>query len=314
VPWEGFSFWDLIMPLFLFITGVSMPFSFAKRIEEGKGRSALYGKIFRRTIVLFLLGIAAQGNLFKWDLSKLHLYCNTLQAIAAGYFVAGLVMLNTSIGGQVAVAVALLAGFWVLMAFIPVPGHAAGVLEPNANLALYVDEVILRSFRDGTTYTWILSSMTFAATVILGVLAGHILRSQKRDSVKVLQLTGAGLVCLALGWVWGIWFPIIKHLWTSSMVLWSAGWCYLLLALFFAVIDVWRVRAWAFPLAVIGMNAIAVYMATRLFDFRKIGDIFVGELAPGLGAFGEFLRVLAAFLIVWLILYYMYRKRTFLRV
>jgi predicted acyltransferase len=317
--WIGFSAWDLIMPLFLFVVGAVMPLSFDRRIEAGQSRSRLYLKIFQRFVILFVLGMIAQGNLLEYDLAKLHLFSNTLQAIACGYVIAALAILNLRWWGQILLTIALLAGYWALMMFVPFGDHPAGTLKPDANLALYLDEMILGRFRDGTTYAWILASMTFGATVLLGVFAGRILKSSASNPVKVGGLVALGAGCLAAGWAWGLWFPIIKHLWTSSMVLWAAGWSYLLLALFYLVIDVWGFRKWAFPLVVIGANAIAVYMAAHVFDFHEIGDVFVGNLVPYLvprfdPAAGDLLRNIAAVVVIWLILLYMYRKRTFLRV
>ncbi len=312
--WEGFSAWDMIMPLFLFVVGVVIPFSFAKRLEAGQSRASMQWKIFRRVLILFVLGMIAQGHLLSYDLEKIHIYSNTLQAIACGYLIAGLAVLYLPIVAQIGFTATLMAGYWALMMFVPVPGHGAGVLEPEVNLALYIDEIVLGSFRDGTTYTWILSGMTFAATVLLGVMAGHLLRSKQSDRAKFFWLVAFGMTCLASGWAWSFHFPIIKHLWTSSMVLWAAGWSYLLLALFYLVIDVWGFSRWAFPFVVIGANAIAVYMATHVFDFRKIGDIFVGGLVPRLGDYAPAVRGLAAFIIIWLILWFLYRKRTFIRV
>jgi len=313
--WIGFSAWDIIMPLFLFIVGVAMPFSFAKRLERGDSKKALYAKIIRRTMVLFVLGMVAQGNLLEYDLSRLHVYCNTLQAIACGYLVAAIVMLNLRLRWQMLTTAVFLVGFWLLMVLVPTAGSVAGALEPNDNLAMHIDETILGRFRDGTTYTWILSGLSFAATVLLGVMAGHLLRSKRSPWMKVFWLMAAGGGCLAAGWIWGLWFPIIKHLFTSSMVLWAAGWCYLLLGLFYLTIDVLGFRKWAFPFVVIGMNAIAVYMATHVFDFRQIGDVFVGHLAPYfVDPYGDLLRNVAALTAIWLILFYMVRKRTLIRV
>ena len=318
VEWEGFTAWDLIMPLFLFITGASMPFSFGRRLKEGQNKTALYMKIVRRTLLLFVLGIAAQGNLFKWDLAQLHLYCNTLQSIAAGYIVAAFALLHLRIVWQFALAVGLMVVYWVLMMFVPTPGHGAAMLEPGANLALWVDETILRSFRDGTSYTWILSSLTFASSVLLGVMGGHILKSSLDANRKTLYLAGAGVACLLSGYLWSFHFPIIKHLWTSSMTLWAAGWSFLLLAMFYWVIDVAGFRRWAFPFVVIGMNAIAVYMAVQVFgdSFMVAADELTGGggLMPARTGFHEFLRYAIRFGIIWLILLYMYRKKTFLRV
>jgi len=200
------------------------------------------------------------------------------------------------------------------MTLVPVPGYGAGVLTPDGNLAIYLDKLILGQFQDGTSYTWILSSMTFGCTVMLGAMAGELLRSERKQTAKVLWLLGAGVGCLLLGLMWGNWFPIINHLWTSSLVLFSGGWCLLLLALFYLVIDVWGLRKWAFGFVVIGMNAIAVYMATRLFDFHHIGNIFVGGLDKWLGPWNDFVQTTAAFAVVWLILYWMYRKKSFIKI
>jgi len=314
VDWEGFAAWDLIMPLFMFIVGAAMPFSFSKRMEQGAKKGDLYVKVIRRTVILFVLGMVAQGNLLAFNLSKLHVYCNTLQAIAAGYLVSAVFLLELRPRAQIIGTAILLILYWLLMAFVPAPGYGMGALEPKANLALWLDEAILGHFRDGTSYTWILSSLAFAATVMLGVFSGLVLRSAKSKVLKLLCLVGAGAGCLAAGWAWSFPFPIIKHLYTSSMVLWAGGWCYLLLALFFLVIDMWGFRKWAFPFVVIGMNAIVAYMAGDFINFGGIGNAFVGGLARHLGDYGPFARQLAGFLVGWLMLYYMYRKGTFLRI
>jgi predicted acyltransferase len=313
VEWEGFAAWDLIMPLFLFVSGVALPFSMSKWGNAGSHRHRLYLRLARRLALLWILGMAVQGNLFAYDLSKLHLYSNTLQAIASGYLVATILLLTVSIPGQILATAALLLGFWAIMMLVPVPGHGAGVLEPWNNLALYVDQRILGQFRDGSTYAWILGSIGFAATVMQGVFGGHILKSQWTERKKTLALLGLGLGSLALGWIWGIWFPIIKHIWTSSMVLWSGGWCFLLLAAFYWVIDVKDYRKWSFPFTVLGVNAIAVYVAAHLLNFRAMSKVFVGGLESHWPVFGAFVTAFGALLIPWLILLYMYRKKTFIR-
>lgn len=316
--WVGFTAWDLIMPLFLFIVGTAMPFSFAKRLEAGHSKRSIYIKVVVRCLVLWVLGMAVQGNLLKYDWSQLRLYSNTLQAIAAGYLIASLVMLNFRPLGQLLVTVGLLVGYCLILTFVSAPGQPAGLLEPKANLALYIDQRIMgEHFRDGTTYAWILASMAFGATVLLGVMSGHILASAQANWKKFLWLVLAGLACLGEGWAWGLWFPIIKHLFTSSMVLWACGWSFLLLALFFLVIDVWGLRRWSIFFVVIGMNAIAVYVATHVFRtaFAKASEALVGNLARQLEKpYGDALTAVTTFAIVWLILYYMYRKRTFIRV
>lgn len=333
--WEGFSAWDLIMPLFLFIVGSAMPFAFARRLEAGQSKRELYRRIARRVIVLWVLGMIAQGNLLQFDLSTLHPFSNTLQAIAVGYLVASIALIHLSVVWQFVLAAVLLVGYWLLMLLVPVPGHGAGVLEPHANLALYVDQVILGQFRDGTTYTWILSSMSFAVMVLAGVFGGHLLRASWSKIMKSVWLVLLGLLSLALGWFWaggfdeifgvtlvGSWrFPIIKHLFTSSMVLWAAGWCYLLLAVFYLVIDVLQFRKWAFFFVVIGANPIFAYMIVGFVDFNQIAKRLVGGMTGHLGGVGDLgpslsgaLLAATAYGLLWLLLWYMYRNRTLLRV
>jgi predicted acyltransferase len=316
VRWEGFRFEDLIMPLFLFIVGVVMPFSFSKRLERGDNKKKLHLHVIKRTLILFVLGMVAQGNLLEYDLSKLHIYSNTLQSIAVGYLVAAILILNLRLNWQIGVTAALLVLFWAFMALVPVPNHGAGVLTPDENFAIYLDRVILGPFIDGTDppYTWMLSGMTFACTVMLGVMAGYLLRSGKSDKAKVLWLLAAGVGCLVLGLVWSLAFPIIKHLWTSSFVLYSGGFCFLLLALFYLVIDVWGLKKWSFGFVVIGANAIAVYMATHLINVRDIGGVFVDGLEKYTGNWFAFIRAGAGFIIVWLILWWMYRKKSFIKI
>jgi predicted acyltransferase len=314
VEWEGFVGWDLIMPLFLFIVGVAMPFSVGKRVERGDSRGSIYRKVVYRVVVLWILGMIAQGHLLAFDSHNLQFYSNTLQSIAAGYLISSIALVELPIRWQAALGGALLVVYWALMRFVPVPGYGAGVLTPDGNLAMYIDKALLGRFQDGTPYTWILSSLGFGATVLMGVLAGHLLRSKLAGTRKALLLAGAGLGCLAGGWLWSLAFPIIKHLWTSSMVLWSGGWCLLLLALFYWLIDVLGYRRWAFPFIVIGMNAIVAYMAPDLINFMHISHTVFAGLATHLGMFGEFLLAFGAFGVLWVGLYYMYRKQTFVRI
>jgi predicted acyltransferase len=319
IQWEGFSAWDLIMPLFLFVVGASMPFSFARRVEQGITRGAMYRKVLTRVLLLWLLGTIAQGHLLDFRLSTLKLYSNTLQSIAAGYLVAAVVLIHFPRWMHVLVTGGLLAGFWALMTQVSVPGYGAGQLQEQANLARYVDDFVLGSFSTGGTYTWIVSSITFAATVMLGVHAGQLLRSRWSNGMKLVWLIVAGVVCLAGGWAWSYRFPIIKHLWTSSMVLWAGGWSYLLLAFFYLTTDLLGWRRWVFPFMVIGANAIFAYMLTH--PFSLLGDM-AGKITGGLAqqvslvspAGATLIRAASGLVLLWLVLYYLYRNKTFLRV
>jgi predicted acyltransferase len=314
VAWEGFVGWDLIMPLFLFIVGVAMPFSFSKRLARGDSRRQIYGKVIYRVAFLWVLGMVAQGHLLRFDINNLQFYSNTLQAIAAGYLIAAIALVELPVRWQAALAGALTLVFWALMAWVPVPDVGAGVYTPDGNLAIWIDRTLLGHFQDGTHYSWILSSLVFGATVLMGVLSGHLLRSSLPGKRKAALLAGAGVACLFAGWLWSFSFPIIKHIWTSSMVLWSGGWCILLLALFYYVIDVLGYRRWAFFFTVIGMNAIVAYMAPDIIPFRTISRTLFGGLSTHLGMFGPFLVASGTLGVLWIVLYYLFRNRTFVRI
>jgi predicted acyltransferase len=314
VDWQGFRFEDIIMPLFLFIVGTAMPFSFSKSLAAGRSKKQIYFHVVRRVIILWIIGMMLQGNLLSYNFSEFKFYTNTLQAIAAGYFFASIIMLQFNIRWQLIITVALLLLFWALMELVPVPGYGAGVLTEDGNFAMYIDKLVVGDFRDGLPYTWVFSSMTFTASVMMGVMAAHLLRSQKTQYVKVLGLFAAGIGTLLLGSLWDIWFPIIKHIWTSSFALFAGGLCYLLLAAFYLVIDVWGFKKWAFGFVVIGMNAIAVYTAVHLFNFGFVTNIFLRGLRDRLGCYNDFVQEVVTFAIVWLILYWMYRKKTFIKV
>ncbi len=314
VPWEGFVFWDLIMPLFLFIVGAVMPFSFARRLQRGDSKRRIMLHVLSRSAILFVLGIIVQGRLLTFNLNKLHIYCNTLQAIAAGYLGSSVLLLYANKKLQAAATAALLLIFWGAMVLIPFGGHPAGTLLPDANFALHIDNLVLGRFRDGTPYTWVFSSVTFICSVMLGVFGGHILRCGAEKIRKFGMLFAVGAGCLVVSLAWDQVFPIIKHIWTSSFVLFAGGLSFMFLAFFYLVIDVWNIRKWSLPFIVIGANAIAVYTAFNLFDFGRLADSLVGGLHQFLGRWYAPVQALTAFAIVWGILYYMYRKKTFIKI
>jgi predicted acyltransferase len=312
-PWQGFHFYDLIMPLFLFIVGAVLPISLDRRIAAGSSKLALYKHIFLRVIILWLMGMI-QDELLAFDLNKLRIYSNTLQAIASGYFIAAIVMLHLRPRVQYLIFGGLLLAYWALLTFVPVPGIGPGQLTPEGNLAIYIDKSLMGRFQDKTAYTWILSSMTFAATVLMGVFAGRFLRQNRNAYSKVFWLLAAGLLCLLAGLAWSTFFPIIKYIWSSSFVLFSGGICLILLALFYLVIDVLGYRKWAFGFIVIGSNAIVAYMLPTFVSFRSIGNFFVNGLNKWTGSWTELIHTLAAFGVLWLLLLFLYRKKTFVKI
>jgi predicted acyltransferase len=200
-----------------------------------------------------------------------------------------------------------------MVMLIPVPGVGAGVLTPRGNLPTYVDQLILGHLHYGKN-TWFLSYLGFGASVLLGVLAGQMLMSDRTPMSKIFRLLTAGAVCLVGGFLWSLSFPVIKLMWTSSYVLISGGLSFMALALFYWIIDVLGYKKWAIGFIVIGMNSIAVYVATEIFDFRHVGNIFVGHLLPLIGRWAALVEASAAFAVAWLILYWMYRKKEFIRI
>jgi predicted acyltransferase len=312
VRWQGLHCYDVIWPLFMFMVGVSLSFSLARRKLSGATDKALYLHALKRALILFLLGMMAQGNLLQFNLATLHPCYSVLHGIAAGYLIATVVMLRFGPKGQAIATAVFLILYWILLITIPVPGVGRGVLTPTGNAATYVDHLVLGRFAYGEN-TWFLSYLGFAASVLIGGLAGNVLRSARSAKNKFLFLSVGGLGIVSLGLIWSLWFPIIKLLWTSSFVLVTGGISCLLLAAFYLVVDVGRYRRWAFGFVVIGTNALAVYMATMLFDFRNIGNIFVGHLLPRVGRYNSLLEGSVAFMIVWLILFWMYRTKSFVK-
>ncbi len=312
VPWQGLHFYDVIWPLFMFMVGVAMRLSLEKRRSMGIGNRALYLHAVKRALILFILGMVAQGNLLMFDLSQLHPCYSVLHGIAAGYLIATIVMMNLSPKGQLITVSGFLLAYWALLMLIPVPNFGGGVLTPEGNAAAYLDRLILGSFHYGTN-TWFLSYLGFASSVLLGVLAGEILLSRRPPRAKVASLWIAGITALGLGLIWSVRFPIIKLLWTSSYVLVAGGLSFILLGIFYLVVDVWGFKKWAFGFTVIGMNSIAAYMAMMLFNFRQVGNVFVGHLLPRAGPSSALLEATAAFAAFWLILYWMYRTKTFVK-
>jgi predicted acyltransferase len=312
VRWEGLHFYDLIWPLFMFIVGVSIPLSIEKRKAEGSTKRSLYLHAVRRAVILFVLGMVVQGGLLKWDLTELHPCYSVLHGIAAGYLIAFTVAIELRPKMQGAMIAIFLLVYWAVLELVPVPGIGAGVLTPDGNVATWIDQMVLGRFHHGEN-TWFLSYMGFASSVLLGVLAGRLLMLTYSEKTKVMMLSCAGVGCVVLGLLWSTLFPIIKLLWTSSFVLVAGGFSFLMLALFYWIIEVKGFRKWAFFFTVIGMNSIAVYVAIMLISFQQIGNIFVGSLLPRIQPWDDFVSALAAVAVIWLVLYWMYRTKTFVK-
>ena len=327
VDWEGFSPWDLVMPLFMFMSGITIPFALS-RYKHTNNQTSVYRRILKRVILLWIFGMMCQGNLLGLDPNRIYFYSNTLQAIAMGYLIASLLYLHTRIRTQIIVAAGLLLGFWGAMEWITVQGYGGGNYTPDGNLAEWIDREVLGRFRDGASimngevvfadwyrYTWILSSLNFGVTVLTGTFAGYILKNKGWTPKRKLNyLLAIGAAMVAIGWIWGIWHPVIKKLWTSSMVLVSSGYCFLLMALFYYIIDYKGWKKYTEWLKVYGMNSIVAYMLAMCVNFSCIGHSLFHGLGQYMGAYYQVWITLSNAVIVYLILWWMYKKDIFLRV
>jgi predicted acyltransferase len=312
--WNGFTFYDLIFPLFLFIVGCSMPFALGRRLEKGEPKKSIFIHIIKRTVTLLFLGLIYNGLLnFNFQAMR---YAGVLQRIAICYFFASLIFINTKPRTQAVISAVILLAYWAIMKLVPVPGFGAGVLTPEGNLAGYLDRLFLPgrfccyTFGDNEG---IISNLPAVVTALLGALSGAWLKSGSTGMRKVLGLSAAGIASLALALLWNPFFPINKLFWSSSYVLYAGGWSMLLLALFYWIIDVRGWRGWAFPFIVIGLNPITIYVVQGLLDFGVIANIFVHGFIRHTGAFEQPLWLLCILAVKWLFLYFLYRQKIFLK-
>ncbi len=322
--WGGaFTCWDLVMPLFIFITGTSMPFAFAKYREKGgeHWRRSTVWRVLRRVTLLFLLGMLVQGNLASADTERMSLFCNTLQAIAEGYLITAVVLLFCGLRGQVASCLLCLISYWALLRFVPYAGNPGGLFLPDNNLAIHIDRLLQGSWQDGTPYSWILTSLSFGALTLMGSICGSIIRARRgfRTAGQLLLIgTGSLLAALLLETD----TPLIKHICTTTAVLWSGGWCILLLAAFHLLFDCCgtQLARLAFPLQVIGCNALLAYLLTEIHGpgGQSIWQTAVHPLIYGLtarcGDTAPAAHAALCLLLLWLTLLFLYRSKTFLRV
>jgi predicted acyltransferase len=316
-PWAGFTFYDIVFPLFLFIVGAVFPFSLLRRASEEKDRKRIYGHVVKRTLVLILLGLVA-GGVLRFDFANMR-WTGVLQRIGLCYFLAAVLVLNTKVRTQVAVFVGILLLYWAAMALIPVPGYGAGVMTPEGSLHSYIDQKVLPGRISAEFYgpgdsLGVISTLTAVCSLLLGVFAGHWLKSGRSGRTKTLGLAVGGIFCLAVGYAWGQVFPVIKHIWTSSYVVWAGGWCLLLLALFYWLIDVKGWSRWAFFFVVIGMNAILVYFGQEVVDFDAIAKFFLGGVERHSAAFAPLIIPVGALAVKWFGLVFLYRRKIFFKV
>jgi predicted acyltransferase len=317
--WVGFTFYDLIFPLFLFMIGVAVPLSL-DGIVGREGRAVAVRRVLRRGLLMYALGVLYYGGIAHgWDQIR---WVGVLQRLAVCYVAAGLLHLWLKPRTIAAVGVALLLVYWALLAFVPVPGFGAGDYARGHNLANWIDAHFLpgKVWYGDYDPEGLLSTLPAIVSALLGLFAGRWLRdAQLTAGDRTRRLVVAGLVLLALGGLWSLQFPVIKRIWTSSYVLVAGGWSMLLLAAFYQMIDVRGWRGWTPPLVWIGGNALTIYLVSKLVDFNQVSAFLVGgEIAAGFDALwpglGGLVRALTGIVLCTVLCGFLHARKIFLRI
>lgn len=297
--WHGFHFEDFIFPLFLFIVGLVLPFSMAKYLQNNQKSPDIYFRIVKRTVVLFLLGMLASGLLLKFNVR----WIGVLQRIAFCYFVASLLFLHTGRRLQAFITAAILIVSWPMMTMVNMPGRDC----------IYLNKDFLRTAPQiAETGIWIMS----IPSTLLGVLAGHWLKSNRSGNSKAFGLVIAGVILILLALAWDrAGYLIMFRAWTGSFVMLTAGLAMILLALFYWIIDVQGYRKWAMFFVVIGTNAILAYWLRRssIIDFQSIADFFILGIAQKSGFLEPLILAFGLTAIQWLMLLFLYKHKIFLK-
>ena len=323
-PWNGFTFYDLIFPLFIFISGVSMPFSYQKYFDNktnGVDTSrAIYFTLIKRTLILVLLGIIVNG-LFKWNGYEHTRFASVLARIGLSTFFAAVIYLNFSLPKQIIWFFAILIGYYLLMITIPVPTFGAGSLTPEGNLSAYVDRLFLPGKLHRIVYDpeGLFSTIPAICSAMLGIFAGTFIKSASplfTPHKKILYLLVAGLICLLLGLAWGLIFPINKTLWSSSFVFFAGGWSILIFAVFYYIIDVKAYSKWSIPFVWMGTNSILIYVCAHgLFNFESTAQFLFGGMINFIPVMWQQAALWIGVLIVQLfLLKFLYDKKWFLKI
>ncbi len=316
--WDGFRFFDLIFPLFLFIAGVSFPFSLSSRIKKGHQKKQIVRHIIQRGLILVLLGIVYNG-FFKTGFSGLR-YASVLGRIGLAWMFAALIYMYAGRSWKIIWFISILMGYYAIMVLIPVPGYGSGDLTLEGNLATYIDS----HFLPGKLYfgcldpEGILSTLPAISTAILGMFTGQLLKSEnkKLDDYKkffIMLISGGILILLSL--IWNISFPINKNLWSSSFVLCAGGISLILLSIFYLFLDIWKYQKWAYPFIIIGLNPITIYLGQKIIDFYSITDYFFGHFIHSISEiYNEVWMACGYLFISWLFLFFLHKKKIYLKV
>ena len=304
--WEGFYAYDLIFPLFMFISGVAIPYALFSQLEKGKTTKELYPKILKRAFILILLGIIYNGGLnFQFDTLRI---ASVLGQIGIAYAIAAFIAIHfKNFKTLLFWVIGILVGYAILQLVVPIPNFGAGNLTPEGSINSYLDRILLPGKLYGTVFD--------PEGILCIISASAILRSHSFTAYKKVQffiITGIALIGLAL--LLQNVYPIIKSIWTSTFNLLTGGISFLLLALFYLVIDVWKYQKWTFVFRVIGLNSIAIYMAVGIIHFQATSNFIFGGIASLFGNYQPIILILGLLIVEWFFLYFLYKKKIFIKV
>lgn len=332
--WDGCTFADLVFPFFLVVVGISLVLSITKELNSGASKTSIVHKIIKRSLIIFGLGMLL--NLFPYHLTSdsfatVRVY-GVLQRVALCYLLAALAYLWMNTFLQVLFFVVLILGYWLLMTYLPIPGFGAGNLSPGGDLGAYLDRFIFpASNLYGRVFDpeGLFSTLPAIATTLMGNLCGVWLLSRKSQEQTCSGIGTAGILCMCLGWGWGLWFPINKALWTSSYVLWTGGIALLSFAICYGLIEIRKYTRWCKPFEIFGLNAIVAYFLHVLFfkiqlmihvtcahgktcNLRQaiIQDLFSWTSLP----YASLCYAIMSVLFWFLVLSILYRKKIFIRI
>lgn len=322
--WEGFVFYDLIFPMFIFIIGISLVFSLQKIVQK-EGKSAAYSRVFKRFLLMYALGVfydEGMAKLFEykdnvvqigqWDENML---CGVLQRLAICYLVTSILFLNFGLKGLIGIFVGITVVYWAALTFITAPDQEAHSWERNKNIIHWIDHHIPPY--GGSDPESIATTPPAITTCLLGVFVAFFLQNKRYDlQTKVLYLLAVGALMTIVGYIWGyaLGYPIIKRLWTSSYVFVAGGYSLMLLGAFIYIIDIAHVKWWTPIFMWIGMNPLTIYMSTNIIDYEGLARRFVGgPIEYAAGSFGPLLVAVVSIMISVLIVRWMYHKKIFLR-
>jgi len=315
--WNGFHVYDLIFPLFLFMAGVSTPYSVGRELEKGKSRQQLLFRVIRRGFMLVILGIVYNNGLQLRPLSDIR-FCSVLGRIGIAYMLANIIFLYTKERVQMIWFAGLLIGYWLILKFTSAPGYSPGDLTMKGNFASYVDRTVLPGKLSLGIHDTVgfFNNIPAISTALCGIIAGTFLKKNRlAPAKKAGWLACAGIVFLILAQLWNLDFPINKNMWSSSFVLYTSGFSLILLSVFYYIIDVLGYRSWAFFFRVIGMNSILIYISGKFIDWDYTTNGFFQWLGQLIGnPFNVVIMACCLILIKWLFLYFLFKKKVFLRV